>query len=249
MINLNQIKELFPKKQSLISHIVLISVCLIGYLYDNLMIFLIFSLWIFNISSLLTLKKSKEYVLTWTHYNIISLINVVISTILFVFMNLVGGTGLEQGIPIFLFLVIFNLLVSAIIAIFLEESSMKEKLKKLLSVLLFAWVLYKLISSYFNSDESSDSTTGFDSNGDGVDDSFDTNGDGKPDLVYLDTDGDGNIDTIAMDTSGDGIIDTVYSDTNGDGRLDSYAKDWDNDGLADSRIIDSDGDGVPDKLI
>lgn len=249
MIDLKKVKKIFPVKQSLISQIVLVALCFISFLYQELMIALIFSLWAFNITSLIILKKNTSEVITWKYYNVISLINVLISTLIFLIINAIGDTGLEQGLPVTLLLIIINGLISVIIGIFLEDSPMKIKFKRLLSILLFAWVIYKLISSYFNSDESSESSTGFDTDGDGIDDSFDTNGDGKPDLVYLDTDGDGNFDTIAMDTNGDGMIDTVYSDTNGDGKIDSFIKDKNNDGITDSGFIDTNGDGLPDRII
>jgi hypothetical protein len=128
---------------------------------------------------------------------------------------------------------IIGMLSSIISGIFFERSPVKKKLKRLLSILLFVWALYKIVKSFIGEDEESEGF-GIDTDGDGINDSFDTDGDGKIDQVFLDTDGDGISDTVAMDTDGDGLIDTVASDTDSDGKIDTIISDTDGDGEIDT---------------
>ena len=129
---------------------------------------------------------------------------------------------------------LFTILLSVIFGIFFEKTSVKIKLKRLLSIIFFVWALYKLITSFSSSKEEEVG--------------FDTDGDGKIDTTFIDTDGDGISETIVQDTDGDGIIDKISSDTDGDGLIDTVVADTDGDGLADTIIkdVDLDGDGKSD---
>ena len=108
--------------------------------------------------------------------------------------------------------------------IYLDRTSGAIKFKRTMSVILFVWFLFNLV-------------TGGDSEPEEA-----------PDHVALDTDGDGIKDTIAMDTNKDGLIDSVASDTSGDGKIDTVILDSNHDGRADVTLRDRDGDGRPDGI-
>ena len=108
--------------------------------------------------------------------------------------------------------------------IYLDRTSGAIKFKRTMSVILFVWFLFNLV-------------TGGDSEPEEA-----------PDHVALDTDGDGIKDTIAMDTNKDGLIDSVASDTTGDGKIDTVILDSNHDGRADVTLRDRDGDGRPDGI-
>lgn len=206
---------------------------------------------IFTIIILLLYKKKEGKNLKWVDFNIVSFINVTISLLVFLFLWIYIREGSSTYFFKKLFIIPFAVgtLFPITVGIFLEKSSTGLKLKRLLSVLLFVWTIYKLFTSFSNSEESETKNNGIDTDGDGVSDTFDTNGDGVIDTSYVDTDGDGISDTIAKDSDGDGLVDTVYSDSNGDGKIDSFIKDTDGDGISDIGIIDTDGDGRPDRLV
>ena len=211
----------------------------------------------FNIISLISLFKFKENKTSntkWSDFNIMSLINLSVTSIICFLLMLSFVYKVNKDLEILLvvsFIIPLSsgMVISSIIGIFLEKSSNKTKVKRLISILLLVWTIYKLITSFLDSDESESESVGIDTDGDGVKDSFDTDGDGVMDTSFVDTDGDGVSDTIAIDTDGDGLIDTVYSDTDGDGKIDSFIKDIDGDGISDIGILDTNGDGKPDKLV
>ncbi|WP_045859381.1 invasin domain 3-containing protein [Teredinibacter purpureus] len=108
-----------------------------------------------------------------------------------------------------------------------------------------------------------DSTTGSDTNGDGIDDiaaAIDTDYDTLPDYQDTDSDNDGIVDTTesgfsTSDQDSDGISDTLDSnqtggsDINGDGIDDAInTRDTDSDTTPDFRDRDSDGDSLTDQL-
>lgn len=185
----------------------------------------------------------------WSDFNIVSLINVIISCVILLIWGVLFYDVDENYILFFILTFVINIIPTVIVGIFLEKGPLGLKLKRLLSVILFVWAIYKLFTSFSNSDESETKNNGVDTDGDGVSDTFDTNGDGVMDTSYVDTDGDGVSDTISKDSDGDGLVDTVYSDSNGDGKIDSFVKDTDGDGISNIGIIDSDGDGRTDKLV
>lgn len=213
--------------------------------------FAIFSPFLFNLPSIILSKRNDPDGIKWKDLNIISLINILISSIV-TMVSIVVFETLDPD-PIWLaFVLVFGIgmVVSTIISIFLEKGPVKQKIKRLISVILFVWAVYKIITNLLEGESDEDSLEGgIDTDGDGIADTFDTDGDGIADTSFIDTDGDGISDTLAIDTDGDGLIDTVYSDTDGDGRIDSFLKDVDGDGIADSGIIDTDGDGIPDKVV
>lgn len=218
---------------------------------DIYIIFMILGTWIFNLPSIISARNQDPEGIKWKDLNIISLINSLISGLI-CFVCLIY---LEMGNPdpswvAFLLPFVIGMIVSSIISIFLEKGPIKQKIKRLISVILFVWALYKIVTSFIDGESDEEPTSGgVDTDGDGVADSFDMDGDGEIDTSFIDTDGDGISDTIAMDTDGDGVIDTVYSDTDGDGKIDSFIKDRNSDGIVDSGFLDTDGDGRPDKLV
>ena len=143
---------------------------------------------------------------------------------------------------------ILGVLFSIIACIFFENSPMKTKIKRLVSVVLFVWAIYNVIQRFLSSDKSGNESYGIDSDGDGVADSFDTDGDGKIDTMLIDSDRDGVNDMVAYDTDHDGIIDTVAADTDHDGRIDSVLADTNKDGRADIALNDLDSDGKTDTI-
>jgi len=190
----------------------------------------------------------KGYIILGLWINLFSFIGY--SLVCIVCEIIFKGWGVDFGkwfIMVFGINLIIGMLSSIILGIFFEKSPIKKKLKNLLSVILFVWVLYKIIRPFIGG--SDEEEYGIDTDGDGVNDSFDTDGDGIIDTVFVDTDGDGIIDTIAKDTDGDGIIDTVFVDTDGDGLVDTILSDTDGDGIADIGLIDTDGDGKIDKIV
>jgi hypothetical protein len=166
------------------------------------------------------------------------LISIILNLPFILLLNLIeldGGDGdFLVNFFLYLIIVIITSLLSVIFGIFFEKTSVKIKLKRLISVIFFVWALYKLITSFSSSKEEEVG--------------FDTDGDGKIDTTFVDTDGDGIAETIAQDTDGDGIIDKISSDTDGDGLIDTVVADTDGDGLSDTIIkdIDVDGDGNSD---
>ena len=114
-------------------------------------------------------------------------------------------------------MLLFAILYSVVLGIFFENSPIKVKIKKIISLILFVWAIYNIIR-YFTSDDAKGS---LDTNGDGKDDSFDTDGDGIVDTVFMDSDGDGVNDMIALDTNHDGKIDTIAADTDRNGSIDT----------------------------
>jgi len=129
-----------------------------------------------------------------------------------------------------------NFLISGIFSSFLPKAPFLEKLKNLFKVVLFVFVIFKIVQRLSKVQ-------------DVISGGFDTNGDGLTDTNFIDTDGDGVSDTIVQDTDGDGLIDTVISDTDGDGLTDTIIKDVNQDGIADLGFKDTDGDGKVDKII
>jgi hypothetical protein len=197
------------------------------------------------IISFILLRYYYKVDFKWKDYIIMGLLISFISNLPLILINiLLDINGYEENIPFILFYTIF---ISVISGIFFEKTSVKIKLKRILSVILFVWVLYKLIKPFIGGGDDEDES-GIDTDGDGIKDSFDTDGDGKIDTTFVDTDGDGISDTIAQDTDGDGLIDTVSSDTDGDGLIDTVVADTDGDGLTDTIIkdVDIDGDGQSD---
>jgi nitrogen fixation/metabolism regulation signal transduction histidine kinase len=199
---------------------------------------------------------------TWANYNKIGAVLTLFVSILFsislvvfldVFENdftindLIDKTGMVVfEILLVSFIAYIPLvLISIITGVFLEKSSYKIKLKRLLSIIFIVWALYKLFSS-FNSEKKS---YGVDTDGDGIKDAFDTNGDGLIDTIKFDSNGDGILDTAFSDLNGDGLIDTIASDTNGDGLIDTIVSDMNGDGRIDTIIKDVNSDGVADIII
>ena len=204
---------------------------------------------VLTIVILFLFKKKEGNYLKWYDFNIVSLINVIISSVILLLWGILFYDLDENYFLFFILTFVINLIPTVIVGIFLEKGPIGLKIKRLLSVLLFVWAIYKLITSFTDSEESETKSNGVDTDGDGINDSFDTDGDGVIDTSYIDTDGDGVLDTIAMDSDGDGLVDTVYSDSNGDGKIDSFIKDTDGDGISDIGVIDTDGNGRPDRLI
>jgi hypothetical protein len=204
---------------------------------------------VLTIIILFLFKKKEVNYLKWYDFNVVSLINVIISSVILLLWVVLFYDLDEKYFLFFIFSFVINLIPTVIVGIFLEKGPIGLKLKRLLSVILFVWAIYKLFTSFSNSDESETKSNGVDTDGDGVSDTFDTNGDGVMDTSYVDTDGDGISDTIAMDSDGDGLVDTVFSDSNGDGKIDSFIKDTDRDGISDIVVIDTDGDRRLDKLV
>ena len=201
------------------------------------------------IITLFLFKNKEGDYLKWSDFNIVSLINIIISCVILLIWGVLFYDVDENYFLFFILTFVINIIPTVIVGIFLEKGPIGLKLKRLLSVLLFVWAIYKLITSFTDSEESETKSNGVDTDGDGINDSFDTDGDGVIDTSYIDTDGDGVLDTIAMDSDGDGLVDTVYSDSNGDGKIDSFIKDTDGDGISDIGVIDTDGNGRHDRLI
>lgn len=106
--------------------------------------------------------------------------------------------------------------------------------------------------------------TGYDTDGDGIDDhaAGDTDGDGVDETFALDRDGDGTFEVMGVDTSGDGVVDVAQIDLDGDGVVDEVKYDEDYDGAIDrtesyedsdpdleGSSADTDGDGVEDTFV
>ncbi len=201
------------------------------------------------ITGLILIRYYFKLNFTWSNYNKMGIVMSILLSFYFVtsatFVNNRKDSLIDLLFP-FLISLLFFFIISSITGIFLEKSSYKVKFKRLLSVILFIWAIYKIITSFTSKDD--ESTYGIDTDGDGVKDSFDTDGDGLIDTVYTDRDGDGVLDTVSMDTDGDGLVDTVASDLSGDGKIDTILKDTNRDGLVDVRLKDSDGDGKIDSL-
>lgn len=200
--------------------------------------FLIFSTWIFNLPSIISARKEDPEGIKWKDLNIISLINSLISGLIcFVCFEYLGMADVEQSWVSFVFPFVSGMLVSSIISIFLEKGPIKHKIKRLISIILFVWALYEIVTNLLKGESNDEEEVG-----------FDTDGDGKIDTTFVDTDGDGIVDTIGQDTDGDGIIDKISSDTDGDGLIDTVVADTDGDGFTDTIIkdIDVDGDGKSD---
>jgi nitrogen fixation/metabolism regulation signal transduction histidine kinase len=214
------------------------------------------------ISGLTLIRYYYKLNFTWANYNkigaVLSLfVSIIFSISLVVFLDvnksnytindLIDKTGMVVfEILLFSFVAYMPfVLISIITGVFLEKSSYKIKLKRLLSIIFIVWALYKLFSS-FNSEKKS---YGIDTDGDGIKDAFDTNGDGLIDTIKFDSNGDGRIDTALSDLNGDGLIDTIASDTNGDGILDTFLSDSNGDGAVDTIASDMSGDGRIDTII
>lgn len=214
------------------------------------------------ISGLTLIRYYYKLNFTWANYNkigaVLSLfVSILFSISLVVFLDvnkshytindLIDKTGMvvfEILLVSFVSYIPF-VLISIITGVFLEKSSYKIKLKRLLSIIFIVWALYKLFSS-FNSEKKS---YGVDTDGDGIKDAFDTNGDGLIDTIKFDSNGDGILDTAFSDLNGDGLIDTIASDTNGDGLIDTIVSDMNGDGRIDTIIKDVNNDGVADIII
>ena len=250
----NLLNKLNPQKKfsfslrfSLISGMIIILTFFLGYIIysDDVMVLFLFVSGLPVIISFILLRYYYKVDFKWKDYIIMGLLISFISNLPLILINiLLDINGYEKNIPFILFYTIF---ISVISGIFFEKTSVKIKLKRILSVILFVWVLYKLIKPFIGGGDDEDES-GIDTDGDGIIDSFDTDGDGKIDTTFVDTDGDGISDTIAQDTDGDGLIDTVSSDTDGDGVIDTVVADTDGDGLTDTIIkdVDIDGDGQSD---
>lgn len=214
------------------------------------------------ISGLTLIRYYYKLNFTWANYNkigaVLSLfVSILFSISLVVFLDvnkshytindLIDKTGMVVfEILLFSFVAYIPfVLISIITGVFLEKSSYKIKLKRLLSIIFIVWALYKLFSS-FNSEKKS---YGVDTDGDGIKDAFDTNGDGLIDTIKFDSNGDGILDTAFSDLNGDGLIDTIASDTNGDGLIDTIVSDMNGDGRIDTIIKDVNSDGVADIII
>lgn len=93
-----------------------------------------------------------------------------------------------------------------------------------------------------------DSSTSFDTNGDGITDVVgeDTNGDGVIDEYVVDSNEDGVVDGLGIDADENGVIDETAVDQNEDGTVEGVDLDTDQDGVVDQQVIDSDENGVPD---
>lgn len=214
------------------------------------------------ISGLTLIRYYYKLNFTWANYNkigaVLSLfVSILFSISLVVFLDvnkshytindLIDKTGMVVfEILLFSFVAYIPfVLISIITGVFLEKSSYKIKLKRLLSIIFIVWALYKLFSS-FNSGKKS---YGVDTDGDGIKDAFDINGDGLIDTIKFDSNGDGILDTAFSDLNGDGLIDTIASDTNGDGLIDTIVSDMNGDGRIDTIIKDVNSDGVADIII
>ena len=219
---------------------------------EEILVFMILIQSISVITSLILFKNKVSDDLKWFDFNVVS---IVIGTIFSTFSYLVVISPIEvygsynNFLLSFIGIMLIIILPSIIVGIFLEKGPTGLKIKRLISVLLFIWTIYKLYTSFSNSKDSKSQSGSVDTDGDGVKDMFDTNGDGIMDSSLIDLDGDGIKDTIAKDFNGDGLIDSVYSDTNHDGKIDSFIKDTDGDGFTDLGAVDTDGNGKPDKLI
>jgi hypothetical protein len=175
-------------------------------------------------------RYKSQVVLTWVGFikigGLISLFNLVLfSVFTFIFKGL-DQTGDQTAYTL------LGIIYSVIAGIFFEKSPIKVKLKRILSIVLFVWALYNIITSFLNND----SESSLDTNGDGIKDSFDTNGDGMVDTIFIDSDGDGINDMVAMDANHDGIIDTIAADTDRDGTFDTAFLDRNENGQIDKII-------------
>ena len=160
-------------------------------------------------------RYKSNIVLTWVGY---IKVGASFSFFYLLFVSVLGMFFKFYGEPVFqIILLLFAILYSVVLGIFFENSPIKVKIKKIISLILFVWAIYNIIR-YFTSDDAKGS---LDTNGDGKDDSFDTDGDGIVDTVFMDSDGDGVNDMIALDTNHDGKIDTIAADTDRNGSIDT----------------------------
>jgi len=175
-------------------------------------------------------RYKSNIVLTWVGYIKVgasfSFFYILFVTVLGMFFKFYGESGFQ------IILLLFAIFYSVVLGIFFEDSPVKVKIKKIVSLILFVWAIYNIIR-YFTSDDAKGS---LDTNGDGEDDSFDTDGDGIVDTVFIDSDGDGINDMVALDTNHDGKIDTVALDTDHDGKIDMVAADTNKNGNIDTII-------------
>jgi len=208
---------------------------------------------LFNFASIATafylFKYKSKIILTWPGFIKLGALISVLNALCFLIPGFLFGFNTDRLFgDVLIINSILGILFSIIAGIFFENSPMKTKLKRLVSVVLFVWAIYNFIQRFLGSDKSDNESYSIDSDGDGVADSFDTDGDGKVDTMFIDSDGDGTNDMIAYDTDHDGIIDTVAADTDNDGRIDSVLADTDKDGRADIAINDLDSDGKADSI-
>lgn len=202
------------------------------------------------IINLIVFRKREGVKLKWFDFNAVSSILAAISTIVsLTLIILIDGPGDIKVIKFIVGVFLLNVIPPIIVGIFLEKGPFKTKLKRLLSIVLFVWAIYKLFTSFSNAADTESKSAGVDTDGDGVNDTFDTDGNGIKDTAFMDTDGDGISDMIAKDSDGDGLVDKVFADMNKDGKIDSFVKDIDKDGFTDVGLVDTDSDGQPDKLI
>lgn len=205
---------------------------------------------ILTIINLFVFKKKEGDKLKWFDFNVVSFILAAIYALISLTIGVVfDGIDDNKAIGALLALFLFSIIPSVIIGIFLEKGPFLTKMKRLLSIVLFVWALYKLFTSFSNSEDNESKSAGVDNDGDGFADTFDIDGDGVMDTAFMDTNGDGISDMIAKDSDGDGLVDKVFADLNNDGKIDSFVKDIDKDGFTDIGLVDSDGDGLPDKVI
>ncbi len=211
---------------------------------------LLFGPSVLTIINLIVYKKREGDKLKWFDFNVVSSILVAISTLVsLTLVVLIDGPGDIKIIKFIIGLFLLNVIPPVIVGIFLEKGPIKTKLKRLFSIILFIWAIYKLFTSLSNSNDTESKSAGVDTDGDGLNDTFDTDGDGVMDTSFMDTDGDGISDMIGKDSDGDGLVDKVFADLNKDGKIDSFVQDIDKDGFTDTGLIDTDSDGRPDKLI
>ncbi len=208
-----------------------------------------FSPTILIIINLFLFKKNEDDKLKWFDFNIVSFIVVTISSLIVLTLGIFLYEIKDNRLGFFILTFVLNIIPSVIVGIFMEKGPIKTKLKRLFSIILFVWALYKLFTAFSNSEKTESKIGGLDNDGDGIADTFDTDGDGVMDTSFMDTDGDGISDMIAKDSDGDGLVDKVFADTNNDGKIDSFMKDIDGDGISDIGIVDTDGDGRADKLV
>ncbi len=242
-----------PLKLGLIAQVIFIIVSVVtnkiyGGMKSEDIIFLFIPISIIII--LLLFKKNGGDKLKWFDFNVVSFMVVAISSLTFMgLQSLVYEKPDEVKYEYFILSFIIYFIPAVIVGIFLEKGPFKTKLKRLLSIVLFVWAIYKLFTSFSNAADTESKSAGVDTDGDGVNDTFDTDGDGIKDTSFMDSDGDGISDMIAKDSDGDGLVDKVFADMNKDGKIDSFVKDIDKDGFTDIGLVDTDSDGQPDKLI